>query len=220
LNHFPKQVSEEENVMMASKALGLSLLGFFILGIVGSIFAFLPDIHNPSIIGLVTVWSLSLIISGSNFLNRLKPNLGARFLVLFNLTNLFLAVAIRGLAFFLSGWFWIVVLSVVYILVWVLPFINPQLAKYLNDVQYSLKPRLGKNRLCRFIMVFFFIVIGSVCSLLYALIGYRFWYFQSPGMLLVGILGTLLAIGGGQTFAYQIWKERQKPAQSLIKQAK
>ncbi len=206
--------------MIASKALGLSLLSFLILGIVGSIFAFLPDIHNPSIIGLVTAWSLSLIISGSNFLNRLKPNLVARFLVLFNITNLFLAAAIRGLSFFLSGWLWIVVLLVVYILVWVLPFINSQLAKYLNDMQYSLRPRPEKNRLRRFIMMFFFIVIGSICSLLYALIGYKFWYVQSPGMLLIGILGVLLAIGGGQAFAYQIWKERQKLGQALIKQTK
>src|SRR5687768_15582758 len=137
--------------MRILKALGSSLIGFLIVGLVGSMMTFLPNMDSPSIIGLIIVWSLSLIIAVSNFLNRLKPSLMTRFMIFFNIGNVFLAIAIHGLSILLSGWLWIAALLSVYIFVWVLPFINPPLAKYLNDLQYLLRPRPAKNRSSRLV---------------------------------------------------------------------
>lgn len=198
--------------MTILKALGLSATSFIILSTIGSIFAFLPDFNNPSIIGLITVWSLSLIISAGNFINRLRPSLTARFLILFNVANFLLAIAILGLTDFVSGWLWVLILLSLYILAWILPITNPRTAKDLNDLQYFLKPSFIQSRLRRPITIFSVIGLGLISILLCSLTSHSLLQGRSLGMLLIGIIGSILAIGGGQNFAYQLWMERQKPS--------
>jgi MFS family permease len=210
----PPQFQKEKRKVL--KSLGVSLLALLFFGAVGTMIAIVPDPKHRSIIGLVTAWGLSLVIAVSGFSNMLKPNLLALFMVEFSLSTLFLAAAIHGWGTYLSGWIWIVPLSGAYLLAWILPILNPSLARVLSNEQMAPNKRLGKN------LSLIVLCIAGVSGILGAFLGllsHRLLGTYTPAMLFIGTLGAFCAIGLGQYYSYQLWERRQKEKEAGIHHA-
>ncbi len=190
------------------KALGWSLFVTLLIGGTGTLVAYIPNFKPTPILGLITVWSLSILIGIAGFSNARRPHWIANFVFSFSLTALFLAGAIHGLGPYLLGWHWLVLLIAAYLFVWALPLLNPRLAKALGDEQMNPRTRLGKHQ---FAVALLIAIFGAV------LIGI-FTREQTgpakPLMLFTGTMFSLLAIGGGQYFADQVRREWERQTNS------
>lgn len=168
----------------------------------------MPDFKDPSPVSLVTVLGLSLTIGISSFLNSIRPNLFARFLVLFNITNLLLASAIHGIGTALKGWIWIVFLLVGYILVWVSPYLNIRFVKSQSNINRFWKVNSIKGRMNNFLTLLLLVSIGGFCSL-FSFYSRILWDVSSPVLLVIGVISAILSFSLGQYFSYHLWKEMQ-----------
>lgn len=194
-----KTTSNDRNPKISS-ALGSGLLLFVLLGSIGTLFAFIPDPKQPSILGLVTVWTFSLAIAISGIWNKLRPNWWAESISTFSLASLFLAAAIHGLVYVLSNWLWIIPLVLIYLFAWVLPVINPRLAKFLYTEQTAPQTYIGKS--CLTVLLSALGIAGP----LGAVIGLGSSRLYGPGlsMMILGVLAAVLSIGFAQYFAYHL----------------
>jgi hypothetical protein len=96
-----------------------------------------------------------------------------------------------------------------YLSIWALPLLNPRLAQALNDEQVHPKTWLGRHQV---FVSFLIAILGAVLLGIFA---------QKPGvpinpvMLFIGTMSSILAVGGGQYFAYQVrksWEEQAREA--------
>jgi hypothetical protein len=197
----PSRPSSKKVPLPVGKALAWSLLLCVIVGGVGTLIAFEPDFRGTPVLGLVTVWTLSLAIGVGGFWNARRPSWIAVFVVLFSLTTLFLASAIHALGPYFSGWLWIALLALAYLLAWIQPLLDSRLAKALSDEQLRPRTRLGRN------IPLLLLVLAVAAVLVIGVFHYRHAGPVRPVMLFIGAVSALLAVGTGQTFSYQV---RQK----------
>jgi len=179
---------------------------FIAIGSIGSLFAFLPDPHSPSIPGLLMVWAIALSISILGYFSYFKNNWYAACFGAFGISLLALAGAIHALGSVISSWYWSIPLVVAFIAAWLLPIFNPKFAKLIHNEQYSPQSPLGKGCL------FFVLMIGGMSGAGGALVGIfslRFTGSSNIAMFTIGVLFALISIGISQTFAYQMWDRRQ-----------
>jgi hypothetical protein len=187
-----------------AQALGYGLLMTAIMGGTGTFVAYLPDFRPIPVPGLMTVWGLSLAMGAAIFWNARSPHWMAIFIFSFSLTTLFLATAVHMLAPYLSGWLWRALLAGAYLFVWTLPLVNPRLAQALNDEQVHPRTWLGRKQ----ILIFFLLaILGAILLPIFARNGS---VPINPAMLLIGTMFSILAVGGGQYFAYQIRNIREE----------
>ncbi len=99
-------------------------------------------------------------------------------------------------------------LAGVYLLAWILPWIDPTLARRLSEEQVSPKTCLGRNQV---LIVLFLAVLGALIVGIYN-VG-RVGLFH-PIMLFIGVMSALLTVGGGQYFSYYIRQEWEKQSRS------
>jgi hypothetical protein len=189
--------------MSPGKALGWSLLLCTIIGGIGTLIAYEPDFQGTPILGLVIVWTLTLAIGIASFRNALRKNWVSSFIVMFNLSTLFLSSAIHALGPYLSGWFWIIFLSGIYVLVWVLPLLKPHLARVISNEQIGPRTWLGKH------LIPIVLVIGISSAIVIGKISYSHKGFVQPAMLIIGTMSAILAVGLGQYFAVQVVEQRE-----------
>lgn len=200
--------SSTQKKRSVAQSLGYSLLVITLIGGIGTLFAYLPDLHTASVPGLIIVWGLSFTIGIAGFWNARRPHWIAVFIISFSLTTLFLAAAIHTLNPYLSGWLWRALLVGAYLFVWVLHLLNPNLAQALNDEQMHPKTWLGRHQ----VLIFFLLAILG--AILLGTFGEKRAVPINPVMLFLGTMSSILAVGGGQYFAYQVRKswERQTRA--------
>lgn len=190
----------------AVKALGISLSLTVLIGAMGTLVAYIPDLQ-PTILSLVMAWGLSIVIGVAGFWNARRPHWVAVFIVYFSLTTLFLAGAIHMVGPYLSGWPWILVLMWAYLFVWVLPLFEPRLAKVLSDEQSRPRTWLGRHQVS---IVFSIVIISAIVI---GILSHRPLESINPAMLFIGTLFSFLAVGAGQYFAYQVRKDWKKQVQ-------
>jgi len=182
------------------QALGLALLLFCVVGGVGTVAAYDPAVHEFPILGLITVWTLTIAIGVSTYINVLKPHWFAKLILLFSLATLFMAYSLKIIIPVTSGWAWAILCIGAYLFAWMLPIINPQIAKVINDKQVA----LGKNTAVRVLFysgIFLSWLIPHDSDL------------SRLARMIWGILFAILAIGSGQLFAFQVWNQKIKEDQ-------
>ncbi len=94
-------------------------------------------------------------------------------------------------------------------LVWVLPLLNPRLAQALNDEQVHPQTWLGRHQV---LIAFLLAILGAV---LLGIFTRERTVPINPIMLFIGTSSSILAIGMGQYFAYQVrktWEEQTREA--------
>jgi hypothetical protein len=208
----PSDPFSKKQPMPVAKALGWSLLLCAIVGGMGTLIAYEPDFRGTPVLGLATVWTLTLAIGVGGFWNARRPGWQAEAVVTFSLTSLFLAAAIHALGPYFSGWLWITLLSLGYLLAWALPFLNPHLAGALSDEQLRPRTRLGR------MMPLVLLVLAVLGVLAIGLFSGRHAGPVNPVMLFIGTASALVAVGTGQTFAWQVrqkW-EQEKQARRVV----
>jgi hypothetical protein len=181
-----------------------SISMFVILETLGLLFAFIPDFTLPSSLSVIIISTFSLLFAVSGSWNKIKHNWYMETLSLVSISSLLLAGAIHSLRYFLLGWIWIIPLIGIFILVWLLPVLNKKLSDYLNYEPYKPKTLLGKYCL--------YIIITIIVIIFFLIVCYRWFFYgdikNSPNMLKLGIIFTLLSIYSAQTFSNQLWKYR------------
>jgi len=195
-----KTIGNDRNPKI-STALGSGMILFILLGGIGTLFAFIPDPKQPSILGLITIWILSFIIVTSSVWNRLSPNWWAELISTFALVSLFLAAAIHGLGYILSNWLWVIPLVGIYLFAWVWPVFNSRLAKTLHTKQTIPQTNLGQG--CTTVILSALGIAGSLGGAIG--ISSSRLYGSGTSMLILGILATILSIGLAQYYAYYLW---------------
>jgi hypothetical protein len=121
-------------------------------------------------------------------------------------TNIFFAVSIHSFGTYLSGWLWVVPLSVAYLLAWTLPFLSQRFARFLSNQLHVQKARLVNNILT------FCLCLAGISGVIVGLLNVTGNWLsgsRNPWMLFVGFLNAFLAIGGGQFNSLQLWQKRQ-----------
>ncbi len=187
------------------RGLFAGLLLFIGLGAIGSIMAFLPDPHQPSIPFLIVVWSITLVIGISGVGNALKPSYVFEYLILGNLTNLILAGAIRGFSFLTMSWILILVLVCIYVFIWLFLYINSTYAKILYSEIKHPTTKTGKA-----VMVIFLILVGGGGTG-GAILGHALVETVSTdvAMILLGFVSTVLLFLLTAYFSYPLWEKKQ-----------
>jgi hypothetical protein len=202
-DHLHKKNGINRKKIFSAYIVGFIVFLFFSL--VGSIFAFLPP--PATISRFITVISLSLLIGIAGVWNKLRPSWMAQLIIAIALTGLLLAWAIHCLSFGVTGvnkLMWLVPLVAAYIIAWILPVIDPSLAKVVDNEQFAPKTKLGRGCLTVALS------IGGAAGAMGAMIG-RTLYKSSgiqPVMLIMGIGISIITVGLAQTFAYQIYAMR------------
>jgi hypothetical protein len=185
-------------------ALGESIRFFLAYGIAGTIFAILPNPKTPSILFLSITWGFALIVSICKFWNSQKPNWWIESFYIISPPVLFLGIAIHGIGYSLSGWFWLVPLVGTFLIALFLPAIDLPLAKIIHNEQFAPQTRLGKG--CMRVGLGL-LGISGVLGTQFGLHAARL-YGQSTIMLFLGIFSSIIAILLAQTYAYQVWVKR------------
>lgn len=205
MKHLPLSAKSQKVSVVAALIRSLILLSIF--GGLGTLAAYEPDFQGTPVIGLTIVWFFSLTLAVANFRYVLKPSWFPLFIIMFSMTNLFLAVAVHALSPYLSGWPWIALLIGTYLLAWSLPLLNPRLAKALNDEQLRPKTWLGRNQ------ALIVLLIAILSAILIGIFDRGGTVPIHPIMLFIGTTFSILAIGTGQYFAYQVrksWEEQTR----------
>ncbi len=179
---------------------------FLLVSTLGLLFVMIPDFQLPSISSYLFIGGLALILSIGIAINN---NPQKRIWVISLIASLCIPVlmlsgAIHFLKYILSGWIWIAALVLIFILAWVLPILNIQLAKRVSDEQFAPRTFLGRGCLTLALS------IGGSAGTLGASIGrFGHQYFGfTPMLAVLGILLSILSIALAQTFSYQIWEQR------------
>jgi hypothetical protein len=191
--------------IMPSKILfGLltSIMIMIILGGFGTVLSFMPNINNPSILGIIITWFFTIIIAIFRFRNIVRKSKTNEFMTIFNFTNLMMAGAIHFLLLYISTYLIFVLLVGVYLIAWALPFINLLWAKAIVKEQYAPKTFIG-NMLTRYSLVVVFLLV-IISGILFDNVRNL-----DPRFLFMGLLLGWLSIGMAQVFSLQIYESDQ-----------
>jgi hypothetical protein len=188
-------------------SLGISILGSCFFFAIGGLFAFLPDPYNPSkeMIAIVIILSICFIVCG--FFSYQFDFFWARVGGGICMSGMFLIPAIRGISSFFPNWLlWSLPLFTAFILVWLLPVINPRLARRIHEEQFGPSTPLGKGCLTLLLGL-----IGSAGALgaLFGAFSLRLTGSANLAMIFIGIMFSFLSVALAQTFAAQLWKQHQ-----------
>lgn len=102
-------------------------------------------------------------------------------------------------------WVWLIPLLAAYLLAWALPALNPALSALLWREQTAPQTRLGRG--CLILMLPLAPVAGTIGASV-GMFGSRFFEDRAPIYLIMGMLGSIVAIGMAFAFAYQYWPKR------------
>jgi hypothetical protein len=198
----------EEGVRKISriKAMGTMLFIICFIGGLGTLIAYDPNSKEATIFGLLLVWILSIAMGVAGYFDSRRKNWATTFIVSFGSGTLTLALAVHILLPFLSGWLWIILMTGVYLLVWVGPFPFPDLARKISDGLERPHAWTGQK-------------LGNVYS--YALIGaviliYVFVHNEKLSRLTslwMGILFAVSSIVSGLASSCRVWNQRMKETQ-------
>jgi hypothetical protein len=201
---FYKQEIEAGKLFMRERkisriqALGVSLLLLCILGGFGTLVAMETDIQKTSTPSLVLIWAITIAISISAYQNSQKRSWVSTLIMQCGLTTLLLAYSIHTIKTYTSGWIWAVPILGAFMLAWIMPILNPRMAKAIHDGQ----KRFGEKQK----------TIGTIVFSSILVVGWmipREAYLFKAGKISIGILLILMAISGAQLLAYQIWNQRK-----------
>lgn len=196
----------KEPVNTTSEALGAGIVGFILLGGMGTMLAYFPDPKYPSNLVINITWMISLIASICIVRKRLRPSWWAEFGVVFSLANLLLVAAIHTLSYFISNWIWFLPLLIVYLTAWALPIINSKLAKFLYTEQNA--PQTGLGKVFLRIALLFSGIAGPVGAAI-GLGSSKILHGRGISILIVGVLAAAVAIGFAQHSAYELWAKHR-----------
>lgn len=209
------RAGERKKPMPVLKAAGLTLGLTILFGLMGTLGAFFPDFDNPSILGLYVVWGLAIWLGLVGFWNvrRSQTHWFSGFTASMVITIYCFSGAVRSLGMYLSGWLWIVILAGFCLLAWVLPFVNLSLAERLVARQNA----SGRSCLGT-LSPFVFLTPAVLLVLLSGGFPFHQLFVFVPGVgflidplaIFIGVLCAMVAIGGGQWFAYQVYTSRKR----------
>lgn len=206
---------ERKKPMPVLKASGLTLGLTMLFGLLGTLFAYIPDFDNPSTLGLYVVWGLAVWLGLVGFWNvrRSQTHWFLDFTASMVITIYFFSAAVRFLGMYLSGWSWIAILAGFCLLAWILPFLKFSLAERLVARQNA------SGRSCLDLLLpFIFLSPAVLLVLLSGGFPFRQLFVFVPGvgflidpwMIFIGVLGAMIAIGWGQWAAYQVYTRRRR----------
>jgi hypothetical protein len=179
-----------------------SIMIMILIGGLGTLFSFIPNINNPSILGITITWFFTIIIAIFRFRNIYRKSKLNEFMTIFNLTNLMIAGAIHFLLLFISNYLVFVLLVGIYLIAWALPYLNLLWAKAIAKEQYAPKTFIG-NMLTKYSMIVVFLIV-IIMEILFDNIREL-----DPRLLFMGILFGWLSIGMAQVFSLQIFERAQ-----------
>jgi hypothetical protein len=207
-------IKKKKTVRKTLGLLGLCLWCFLILGIIGTLFAIFPQPSASSLtVSLIIVWAISFLIVLCFFLNFLKPYWWLATGGAFGITLLILGGAIHGFASVFSSLIWLPPLLIAFSLAWILPYINHNIARIINNEQFGPSTKLGKG--CSIVLLSIFGASGA-SGALFGMYSVRFTGSINLGMVVVGIGLAILAVGLSQTFSYQMWEKRQAERKTKV----
>lgn len=192
-----KPASRQARERRVVRALEYGLAGMLLLGGLGTLFAYIPEMQPPSLSTQVLVWGLAAIASGFNVWNRLRPNPWAGLLTGFWLDNAVLALAIKGLGYGSPDPLWLAPLIVGYALAWLLPLASPQLAAFLYTAQTA--PRTRAGRLALRGLLYLIVLLGGLGR------GLSRSGNDTGVMLLLGGLAALIAVALADSTVHRFW---------------
>lgn len=177
------------------------LMAFFSFGGFTVLLAFIPDY---SLIYLVVGIVLSIIATMGAIAQRIEGYERAKYVTIHAMLLIFFLIGTRMLLLFAkNNWFWILPFAVVYVLAWLLPYIEPNLSRVINREQLYPETRTG---IFAFNLAWTLLPIITGAS---AFVG--MWINRTDKLqdasIFIGLLFMIPTISFAQSASHQLWEQ-------------
>ena len=180
------------------QSLGVALLLIVIIGGFGTLVTITPNTYHIQKLGLIIVWIMAIGIGTSVYINSQKQNWISTLVMQLGITILLFWYSIYITNAYYTSWIWIIIVTILFILAWILPIINMRLAENIYNKQKKLSNKLNKLGIGLF-----------TCIILLGIFIPRESYLYGIDQIAIGIYLSILAIGIGQKLSFQINIQRK-----------
>jgi FlaA1/EpsC-like NDP-sugar epimerase len=188
-------------------SLGISIGGACAFLLIGGLSAFLPNPNIPSIEMIIVVLMIDLCFAFCGFFSYLWKFHWAKMCVGICASGMFLMPAIRGISVLIPNWWvWSLPLFLAFIIAWMLPVINSRIARRIHEEQFAPSTRLGKGCITLFLGL---AGAGGAAGALFGSFSLRLTGSANLAMVFISFAFSILSVALAQTFAYQLWDQRQ-----------